>query len=211
MVLLVVSCTGDSSGDSGSFSQIAPPELESTVPSSAGIADRDPLLQPTTTLTPTWLLSIDKPTYTVSESLATTMIATHVYSTQLLYYPNPFGDVVEGWFTETVIAPEENWRSNYVTNTGGTYRAFTVCGLDSCQERILIENLDTEQIYEFGFSARMNWRPISHLRWLDDNTLLFDQWSQPHYGFEFAVDVQDQRLVLYVLITDECFVYGRCN
>ena len=139
------------------------------------------------------------------------MIATHVYSTQLLYYPNPFGDIVKGWFTETVVGPEENLRSDYVTNTIGTYRAFTVCSPALCQERILIEDLDTEQVCEFGFSMRMKWRPISHLRWLDDNILLFDQWSQPRYGFEFAVDVQDQRLVLYVVVTDECFVYRRCT
>lgn len=210
MVFLTIGCTRAVVDIPSSFTPTVSVNAGTIDLSATEIADQEPLLRPTATLTPTWLLSIDEPTITVSETFATAMIATHPYSTELLYYPEPFV-AIEGWFTQTIVADNESWQSNYVTSTNETFRAFTVCDLDLCQERILIENLETEQIHEFDFSARAVWRPISHLRWLDANTLLFDQWSQPHYGFEFAVDVYKQELVLYVVVTDECFVYQKCR
>ena len=212
IVLLATSGVGCSLNLSDrSFPSSVTTEQESPVPFPTEMAITTSLLLPTLTLTPTWLLSIGGPTTAISEALATAMVATHPYFTELLYYPNPQGLTVEGELTETVINLELSWQSDFVTNTAGTLRAFTACDPDLCHERIFVEYLDTGQTYEFWFSTRMNWRPISQLRWLDDDILLFDQWSQPHYGFEFAVDVQQRRLLLYLIVVDECFVYGICG
>jgi hypothetical protein len=163
----------------------------------------------TSTLTPTGLLSIGDPTTTPTETLAAAIIATHPYSKELLFAP--FGHPLEYQFVETVVGPDLDWRSDYITNTNETFRALTACNSELCQDRIFIERLDTGQTFEFLFSARLNWRPITHMRWLDNDILVFDQWSQPHYGFAFAIDVREQELLLVVHVTDECFVYGICE
>ena len=137
------------------------------------------------------------------------MIATYPYSEKLLYAP--VDCPLEYQFIETAVGPDMDWRSDYITNTNETFRVFTVCNSDLCHERIFIENLSTGQAFEFLFSGRLNWRPIRHTRWLNNDILIFDQWSQPRYGFVFAIDVRKRESLLTVHVTDECFVYGICE
>jgi hypothetical protein len=162
----------------------------------------------TPALASTSLLSIGDPTTTPTETFAAAVISTYPYSTKLLFAPS--GVPMEYQFIETTVGPDLDWYSDCATSTNGTYRVFTACNSNLCQDRVFIENLDTGQVFEFLFSARLTWRPISNMRWLDNDVLVFDQWSQPHYGFVFAVDIREQELFV-VQVTDECFVYGICE
>lgn len=104
--------------------------------------------------------------------------------------------------------PEKSWkRENVTTNKEKTYTAFTVChplpppDQDSCQEQIYFEEKKTGKVYEVN-GLLMPHRPFSDLAWASDDTLLFDRWSQPHYGFHYAVNVKALRLVAAHSFTD---------
>jgi hypothetical protein len=90
---------------------------------------------------------------------------------------------------------------NITVSQGRTYRAFTICDPtwcqdeNCCQERILIENLQTGRIYEIQ-GLPLPWRPFSDLVWATDDILIFDRWSQPHYGIHYAVDIRHRELIL---------------
>lgn len=90
---------------------------------------------------------------------------------------------------------------NITVNPDGTFRAFTICDPtlcqdeDCCQERILVENLQTGQIYEIE-GLPLPWRPFSDLVWVTNDVLVFDRWSQPHYGIHYAIDIHQRKLIL---------------
>lgn len=94
----------------------------------------------------------------------------------------------------------------------GMFRAFVACEYDNCQPRLFVENLtDSSQLFEVTFSMRMPWRPLDRLAWVDDNVLAFSQFSNPHYGFRYAIDVDQRKYLLTLVLVDECFKSGDCG
>jgi hypothetical protein len=101
----------------------------------------------------------------------------------------------------TEAAAESSWkRENLIVNQDKTYAAFTVCqpldkAADSgCQEHLYFEEKRTGKVFEVS-GLPMPHRPFSDLAWADRRTLVFDRWSQPHYGIHYAVDVEAKKLV----------------
>jgi len=211
--ILCASCA-EASTDTAISPSVSLTETEFVSPSSpffTEAATTIPLPLPTPILTATsQLLSIDTPTTTITEAFASSMVAMHPYSDTLLYGPVGFYTPTFK-FIETTVGPDLSRRLNQVTNPSQTFRAFTVCNPDLCHERIFVENLSTGQTFEIWFSGYMAWRPITHIHWLDDDVLLFSHPSQPSYGFRYAVDVREQEFLLVILVTSECFVYGKCD
>lgn len=92
---------------------------------------------------------------------------------------------------EVSIEPDLE-RENNTKNQNGTFQAFTTCG-QSC--RIFIEELKTSKIYELQ-GLPLEWRPFSDLVWITNDILVFDRWSQPHYGVHYAVNMKERKLIL---------------
>lgn len=98
-----------------------------------------------------------------------------------------------------------------VTSSNADFRAFIACEFEKCQPRLFVEDLANTNIFEVTFSMRMTWRPLSSLTWIDDNILAFSQFSNPHYGFRFAVDISQRKHLLTLVIADECFISDNCG
>src|SRR5204863_9004237 len=75
-------------------------------------------------------------------------------------------------------------KENVVVNRSGTYKAFTVSGT-----RLYVVEVKTGKSFEIR-GLPFEWRPFSDLVWADNRTLVFDRWSQPHYGVHYAVNVK---------------------
>jgi hypothetical protein len=120
-------------------------------------------------------------------------------------------EVEQSQFIETTPGPDLSQKLDEAVNQDKSRRVSTVCDLDLCQDRIFIEDLDTGQTHEFQFAGRLRWRPITDINWLDNHILAFTQWSQPGYGFRYAIDVDEQEVLLVVHMTNECFAYGKCD
>ena len=86
------------------------------------------------------------------------------------------------------------------TNRIKKYDAFTVDGT-----RLFVAERKTGKIFEIR-GLPLEWRPFSDLIWADNRTLMFDRWSQPHYGIHYAVNVEGRRLVAAVPFPDKFYL-----
>jgi hypothetical protein len=90
-----------------------------------------------------------------------------------------------------------------ITSPHRSFRAFVACEVEHCQPRLFVESLTDTQLVEITFSQRMPGRPLAGLSWLDDRTLAFSQWSNPHYGFRHAVDLNREKHLLTLWLAGE--------
>lgn len=91
------------------------------------------------------------------------------------------------------VSVESGLRRENIINQNKTFQAFSTCDEAAC--RIFYEELNTGQTYEIQ-GLPLPHRPFSDLIWVTNEILVFDRWSQPHYGIHYAVDVSEQRLLL---------------
>lgn len=89
-------------------------------------------------------------------------------------------------------------RANISRNARGTYEAFTLeVPIDgdenNVREVIFIEDRRRGKIYEVrGYDFP---RPFTDFAWRGNDTLIFDQWMQPHYAVHYEIDVRRGKLV----------------
>jgi hypothetical protein len=76
-----------------------------------------------------------------------------------------------------------------------SYPIFTIYYLES----------STGRVYEVR-GLPLPHRPFSDLVWLNNRTLAFDRWSQPHYGIHYAVNVKEKKLVMASAFPDDFYL-----
>jgi hypothetical protein len=84
-------------------------------------------------------------------------------------------------------------------NPDGRFQAFATCEPDC---RVLVQSVGQEELRELRSPIFSELRPFSGLVWLSSDILVFDQWTQPHYGIHYAVDVRTHRLLQAAPFTD---------
>ena len=99
-------------------------------------------------------------------------------------------------FAETALAKGLRTK-NAVRNKNRTFEAFTLSGT-----RIFVKDLRSGKIFELQ-GLPFEWRDFSDLVWADNQTLMFDRWTQPRYGNHYAVDVVKRKLIDVVPFPDE--------
>ncbi len=90
-------------------------------------------------------------------------------------------------------------KENLITSRSRRYDAFTVS-----LTRLFVAERRTGKIFEIC-GLPLEWRPFSDLIWANDRRLMFDRWSQPHFGVHYAVDVKRRRLVVAVPFPDKFY------
>lgn len=88
-------------------------------------------------------------------------------------------------------------KENLTTSRNRKYEAFTVAGT-----RLFVAERGTGKIFEIR-GLPLEWRPFSDLNWADYQTLVFDRWSQPHYGVHYAVNVKSRKLLVVAPFRDK--------
>jgi hypothetical protein len=98
-------------------------------------------------------------------------------------------DVPEFSMDET--SPEADMKKeNLVTSPNKKYEAFTFS-----DTRLFVSERRTGKVFEIR-GLPLDWRPFSDLAWANNHTLMFDRWSQPHYGVHYAVNVTSKKLMV---------------
>jgi hypothetical protein len=100
--------------------------------------------------------------------------------------------------------PPGRARENEATSPNGKWRAFTTALL-APPDRIFFEAAVGGAVFEIR-GLPMSHRPFSALAWLDDRHLVFDRWSQPHYGVHYVIDVEERRVVELCPFPDRWFL-----
>ena len=83
------------------------------------------------------------------------------------------------------------------------YDAFTVSGT-----RLFVLERDTGKTFEIR-GLPLEWRPFSDLLWANDRILVFDRWSQPHYGIHYEVNVASRKLIVAQPFADKTYLEQR--
>lgn len=108
-------------------------------------------------------------------------------------------DVVIMEVEAPVIDPiDASNQRNFVENDSKTKRAFILeaGGPPEWQcEYVYYQEFSTDQVFVI-LGIPFAHRPFSDLVWVQDRYLVFDRWSQPHYGIHYVVDTELRKLVL---------------
>jgi dienelactone hydrolase len=88
-------------------------------------------------------------------------------------------------------------KEHLVKSRNRRYEAFTVS-----DTRLLVLDRGTGKVFEIK-GLPMEWRPFSDPAWLNNQTLVFDRWSQPHYGVHYEVNVKLKKLIRAVPFPDK--------
>ena len=88
-------------------------------------------------------------------------------------------------------------KENFVKSRNRRYEAFTIS-----DTRLLVSDRSTGKVFEVK-GLPMEWRPFSDLTWVNNQTLVFDRWSQPHYGVHYEVNVKLKTLIRAVPFPDK--------
>lgn len=104
----------------------------------------------------------------------------------------PDSEVVASFRYQAVTAPAGP-PANQRRSPGGRFRAFTIS--DTSGSRIFVEEIATHATHEIA-GLPLPWRPFDKLVWIGPTTLIFDRWSQPHFGIHYAIDVAKGKLLL---------------
>jgi hypothetical protein len=94
---------------------------------------------------------------------------------------------------QTQATPE-----NITTTADGKLQAFCTFG-NPC--RIFVRDFEQKILYEITGLPLEN-RPFSDLVWMKDKYLIFDRWSNPHYGMHYVVDVKEKKVLLMTSFPD---------
>ncbi len=90
-------------------------------------------------------------------------------------------------------------KQNRITTRNRRYDAFIVS-----DTRLLVADRTTGKVFEIR-GLPMEWRPFSDLAWMDNQTLVFDRWSQPHHGVHYQINVKRMKLIKAVPFPDQVF------
>ncbi|WP_375769189.1 hypothetical protein NR798_47230 [Archangium gephyra] len=106
----------------------------------------------------------------------------------------------EGFAMVTVPAlPAGSEWDERAVSPDGRFQALATCE-PGC--RVLVQAVGQEALQELQGPTFSELRPFSGLVWLGPDVLVFDQWTQPHYGIHYAVDVRRSRLLQAAPFTD---------
>ena len=104
-------------------------------------------------------------------------------------------DIPEFSMIEVALKPAK--KENLVINKSKKHEAFTVEGT-----RLFVLERQTQKLFEIA-GLPLEWRPFSDLTWADNQTLMFDRWSQPHYGVHYKINVRTRKLLVVAPFGDQ--------
>ena len=94
-----------------------------------------------------------------------------------------------------------------VTNRAGTYRAFVLCRISAetdCPYRVHFTEIKTGTSFVItGEPTEVEiMRSIDELKWLDNDRLSYERWTNPHFGRRYLVNVRTKKQVGAWILSD---------
>jgi hypothetical protein len=96
-------------------------------------------------------------------------------------------------------------KENLSRSRDGRYEAFTSYEPDESPSFRLYFVECTGKAYEVR-GLPLPHRPLSNVAWVNNRTLVFDRWSQPHYGIHYVVNVRKKKVVRALAFPDEFYL-----
>ena len=90
-------------------------------------------------------------------------------------------------------------------------QAFVFCvpsgskDVPACASRVFVTDLGTDETYEITgeeLFIEAN-RPVDGLKWINNYTLSYERWANPHYGHRYIVDVKRSKQTASFILSDQ--------
>lgn len=75
----------------------------------------------------------------------------------------------------------------------------------ACVARVFVTDLGTDETYEITgeeLFIEAN-RPVDGLKWINNYTLSYERWANPHYGHRYTVDVKRSKQTAAFILSDQ--------
>jgi hypothetical protein len=117
----------------------------------------------------------------------------------------PDGDLAEK------IEKDSRGRSTLEENPDKVRQAFVFCvpsrskDVDSCLQRVFITDLGTDETYEITgeeLFIEAN-RPITGLKWVNNDVLSYERWTGPHYGHRYIINAKTLKQTGAFILSDQ--------
>jgi len=105
----------------------------------------------------------------------------------------------------TEVSTSPNQQTHYVSaiadNIDGSLQAFIACEPEKCEDYVYVKNIKTGTVYSVDFGT-LTYRPLMWLIWVNKDTFIVAQSSNPHYGKIVAINFNAQEYVYYGMAGD---------
>jgi hypothetical protein len=117
----------------------------------------------------------------------------------------PDGDIADK------IERDGRGRSTLAESPDKIRQAFVFCvpsgskEVPACVQRVFVTDLATDKTYEITgeeLFIEAN-RLVDSLKWINDSTLSYERWANPHFGHRYVVDVKQMRQTGAFIISDQ--------
>jgi hypothetical protein len=117
----------------------------------------------------------------------------------------PSGDLAEA------VEKDSNGKSTLRMSADKRYEASVFCvpsgssEVTDCVHRVFVTDLGTDEEYEivgeelFIEAGRL----IDNLKWIDNHTLSYERWSNPHFGHRYVVDIKAMKQTAAFALSDQ--------
>jgi len=105
-------------------------------------------------------------------------------------------------FIEVDIHPDQKqyWVSEIADNIDGNRQAFVACKPELCQDKIYVQDDKSQKVYEIDWEARMPWRPIQWITWINNDTLAFLQSANPDHASIIVINFERKEVLYQAVI-----------
>ena len=75
----------------------------------------------------------------------------------------------------------------------------------ACVSRVFVTDLGTDETYEISgeeLFIEAN-RPVDGLKWINNYTLSYERWANPHYGHRYILDIKRSKQTAAFILSDQ--------
>lgn len=100
--------------------------------------------------------------------------------------------------TEVVIFPDQytHYVSAIADNIDNSLQAYIACEPEKCVDSVYVKDNDSGRVYKVYF-GNIEYRPLQWLHWINKDTFIVAQSSNPHYGLFVAINFNKREYVYY--------------
>ena len=119
-------------------------------------------------------------------------------------------DLPEGDLTEK-IEKDGRGKKLLAESPDKIRQAFVFCvpsgskDVPACASRVFVTDLGTDETYEITgeeLFIEAN-RPVDGLKWINNYTLSYERWANPHYGHRYIVDIKRSKQTAAHILSDQ--------
>jgi hypothetical protein len=110
-----------------------------------------------------------------------------------------------------LIEKDARGRTMLAENPDKIRQAFVFCvpsgskEVESCVQRVFVTDLGPDETYEITgeeLFIEAN-RPVTSLKWINNDVLSYERWTGPHFGHRYVIDIKQKKQTGAFIVSDQ--------